>query len=169
MPDEIYVTATDVWYYFICQREVWLMMHKIAPDEEDENIEIGLFIHEYTMKRGKKELEVDHMKMDRLRIIDGEYVVEEIKKSSKYMESSKYQLLYYLEQLRKMGIEAKGELVFPKERKRETIVWTEKESEKLNQVIKNIRSIAKEPVPPPPKKIHFCRQCAYREYCWAEG
>lgn len=51
---DIEVTGTDIWYYFICEREAWLNIHKIMPDEDDENIEIGRFIHEYRYGRNKK-------------------------------------------------------------------------------------------------------------------
>lgn len=168
MTDEMPVTGTDIWYYMICKRESWLMSHEITPDEEDENIEIGRFMQEYMMqKSGRQEVETGNATMDRLKKVDGEYVVEEIKKSSRYKESSRMQLLYYLDILREIGIEARGQLVFPKERKRETLEWTPERKEELDEVIRDIRRIARLPVPPRPEKIKFCWKCAYREYCWA--
>ncbi|WP_184664841.1 CRISPR-associated protein Cas4 [Texcoconibacillus texcoconensis] len=169
MTYEMPVTGTDIWYYFICKREAWLMMRKIAPDNEDENMEIGRFIHEYTKKRGKKEVDVGHIKVDRLKKIKDEYVVQEIKKSAKFRESARYQLLYYLDTLRQMGIKAKGELTYSEEKKREEVVLTENAKKKLDETIDSIRKLAKQTTPPSPKKIKFCRQCAYKEYCWAEG
>ncbi|MFD2671141.1 CRISPR-associated protein Cas4 [Marinicrinis sediminis] len=163
------VTGTDIWYYFICKRESWLMAHEIAPDQEDENVDLGRFIHEYRYSRGKKEIEAGHIKMDRLKKVNGELVVQEVKKSSTFIESARYQLLYYLDQLRQMGINARGELLFPEERKKERVDWTQESKQKLEEAVSDIRSIAKMPVPPEPKKITFCRKCAYREYCWAEG
>ncbi len=32
---EIHVNGTLIWYYFICQREVWLMGHQLNPDEDN--------------------------------------------------------------------------------------------------------------------------------------
>lgn len=84
------------------------------------------------------------------------------------MKSAKMQLLYYLDTLRQMGIEAKGELLFPEERKKESVEWTEEAKQKLERAMEDIRHIARMPVPPAPEKIHFCGKCAYREYCWAE-
>lgn len=169
MTYEMPVTGTDIWYYFICKRESWFMLHRIAPDEDDENIEIGRFIHEYTYGRGKKEVDLDSLKIDRLTKVNGQLIVREIKKSSRFKESARYQLLFYLDTLKEMGIEAKGELLFPEERRREVVEWTPEAKEKLDEAIQEIRRIARQPVPPPPKKINFCRKCAYREYCWAEG
>lgn len=166
---DIPVTGTDIWYYFICKREVWLQMHRIAPDEEDENLEIGRFIHQYRYGREKKEVAVGSIKMDRIKQEKGEIVVKEVKKSSKFLRSSRYQLLFYLYTLKQMGIQAKGELLFPDEKKKEKVELSSKAESELLDAIKEIQKIAHLPTPLPPEKIPFCRQCAYREYCWAEG
>ncbi|MBO8138267.1 MAG: CRISPR-associated protein Cas4 [Desulfotomaculum sp.] len=161
------VTGTDIWYYFICKRELWLMLHEIAPNEEDENVEIGRFLQDYYGTRGKEEVDIGAGKIDRLKKVKGEVIVQEIKKSSKFKESSRFQLLFYLYQFEKMGVQAVGELTFAEERRKERVELTEENRQKLMKAVEHIRKIAKQPVPPPPKKIKFCRQCAYREYCWA--
>ena len=168
MPYEMPVTGTDIWYYFICGRESWFMSHRIAPDQGDENVEIGRFIHDYRYERGKKELDIGSVKIDRVIKVKGELVVREIKKSSRFKESARFQLLYYLDILRNMGINAKGELVFPEERCKEVVEWTPERKKELDKAMEDIRRIAHLPVPPEPKKIGFCKKCAYREYCWAE-
>lgn len=168
MPYEMPVTGTDIWYYYICKRQCWLMLHRIAPDEEDENLEIGRFIHEYRYERGKRELDLGSVKIDRVIKVKGELVVREIKKSSRFLESARFQLLYYLDVLRNMGVIAKGELVFPEERDKETVEWTPEKKAELDKAVEEIRRIARLPMPPEPKKISFCKKCAYREYCWAE-
>lgn len=53
---EVRVNGTLVWYYFICQREVWLMGHQLNPDEDNANLEIGRLIQETTYLRDKKRL-----------------------------------------------------------------------------------------------------------------
>lgn len=164
----IEVSGTHVWYYFICKREVWLMMHQIAADQEDDNMEIGRFLSELTYQRNKKEVLIGNIKVDRLRK-DGEHlVIGEVKKSSRYLTSARFQLLFYLDTLKKMGIDAKGELLFPEEKKKEIVEWSLESKQDLDNAIEDIQKIAGLPVPPPPKKISFCRKCAYREYCWAE-
>lgn len=162
------VTGTHIWYYYICKREVWLMIHQIAADQDDEHLDLGRFINERTYLRNKKEFSIGHIVVDRLRQENGELIIGEVKKSSRFIESARYQLLYYLDTLRQMGIEAKGELLFPEERKKEQIAWTPEAKQKLDEAVADIRRIARLPVPPPPRKISFCRKCAYREYCWAE-
>lgn len=163
------VTGTHVWYYFICQREVWLIVHQIAADQEDENLDIGRFISENTYQRDKKEIVIGNIKVDRVRKEGEELIIGEVKKSSTYKISARYQLLYYLQTLKKMGVVAKGELLFPEEKKKEKVVLTVEAEEKLNQAVAEIQKIARQPVPPLPKKINFCRKCAYREFCWSEG
>ncbi|WP_132770494.1 CRISPR-associated protein Cas4 [Tepidibacillus fermentans] len=162
------ITGTHIWYYFICQREVWLMIHHIAPDEDDENLDIGRFISEHSYTRNKREIVIGNIKIDRIRKEGKQLVIGEVKKSSSYINSARFQLLHYLNTLKKMGIEAKGELLFPEERKKEIVEWTEEAKKELEQAMENIRRIARMPIPPAPKKISFCRKCAYREYCWAE-
>jgi CRISPR-associated exonuclease Cas4 len=162
------ITGTDIWYYYICKREVWLMKHQIAPDQEDESLDIGRLVSETYYQRNKKEFSIGNIVVDRVRQEDGQLVIGEVKKSSRYMKSAKMQLLYYLDTLRQMGIEAKGELLFPEERKKETVEWTEEAKQELERAMEDIRRIARMLVPPAPEKIHFCGKCAYREYCWAE-
>lgn len=169
MDDVMEVTGTHIWYYFICHREVWLMVHQIAADQDDENLDIGRFISEHTYQRNKQEILIGNIKVDRIRKEGEQLIIGEVKKSSRFLVSAHYQLLYYLKTLKKMGIIAKGELLFPEERKKKIVDLTEEAEEKLDEAVQDIRSIARKPVPPPPKKINFCRKCAYREYCWAEG
>ncbi len=165
---DIEVTGTDIWYYFICEREAWLNIHKIMPDEDDENIEIGRFIHEYRYGRNKKEIPIDSIKLDSIKRQDGMWVVMEVKKSSRFMESSYYQLLYYLYTLEQKGIIAKGELLFPEEKKKRIVELTTENKQNLLNAISQIKELAKLSIPPEPKEIIFCKKCAYREYCWAE-
>lgn len=72
------------------------MIHRITPDQEDENIDIGRFLHEYYSKRGKKEIDIISGKIDRIKKVGDKLIVQEIKKTSRFKKSSYYQLLYYL-------------------------------------------------------------------------
>ncbi|MCF6094010.1 CRISPR-associated protein Cas4 [Microaerobacter geothermalis] len=169
MDYEMEVTGTHIWYYYICHREVWMIVHQLAPDQEDDNIEIGRFLSEHTYQRNKKEVVIGNIKVDRIRKEGEQLIIGEVKKSSRYKQSARFQLLYYLDTLRNMGIQAKGELLFPEEKKKEILEWTAQDKEELDKAIGDIQRIARLPVPPSPKKISFCSNCAYREYCWAEG
>lgn len=169
MWNDINITGTDIWYYFVCKRRVWLSIRKILPDEEDDNLEIGRFIHEYRYGRHKKEIVLDSIRLDSIKREDGSWIVMEVKKSSKYFSSSYYQLLYYLYILEEKGIQAKGELLFPEERRREMVMLTKETRSRLEEAINKIKEIAHKPIPDYSKKIAACNNCAYNEYCWAEG
>ncbi|GAB6273789.1 MAG: CRISPR-associated protein Cas4 [Peptococcaceae bacterium] len=156
-----------VWYYYICPREVWLIGHQITPDQDDANVSLGRFIQEYSYTREKKELMVGHSKMDVFHISDGELVIGEVKKSSRYRQSARMQLAFYLSELQQRGIKARGELRFPKEKKREEVVLDEQTEAGLDRTRREILRILYLPQPPLPVKNRYCKKCAYAEFCWA--
>lgn len=164
---EINVSGTLIWYYYICPREVWLIGHQITPDQDDTNVSLGRFIQDYSYPRERKELQVGNSKMDVFHMSDGSMVVGEVKKSSRYTESARMQLAFYLAELKDRGIEAKGELRFPQEKRRELVVLDEKIEVELDRVRREVLRILYLPGPPEPKKISFCKKCAYAEFCWA--
>lgn len=164
---EINVSGTLVWYYYICPREVWLIGHQINPDEDDANVSLGRFIQDYSYPRERKELLVGHSKMDVFRVSEEGLVVGEVKKSSKYRNSARMQLAFYLSELKQRGIKAMGELRFPREKRKEEVVLDEQTERELDSVCREILRILYLPRPPEPKKISFCRKCAYAEFCWS--
>jgi CRISPR-associated exonuclease Cas4 len=163
----LHVTGTLVWYYNICQREVWLMAHQITPDEDNPNIDLGRFIGEHTYQRDKKEISVGHIKLDILRKEKGRVVVGEVKKSSKFEHSATMQLAFYLLELRERGVEAVGELLFPKEKKKIRIELDDARTAELEKVRTDILRLIYQAAPPAPRRIGYCRNCAYAEFCWS--
>lgn len=164
---DLNVNGTLVWYYFVCKREVWLMAHSIVPDQDDENIDLGRFIHENSYAREKKEIKIGDVKVDVLNKKNGYLMVGEVKKTSKYLESAKMQLAYYLLELKRHRLEGSGVLMFPKERKRIEIKLDEELIEELENLEREIFKICYGPYPETPKKIDFCKKCGYNEFCWA--
>ena len=165
--ENIEVNGTLMWYYMICEREVWLMSRNIIPNQKDTNIEIGRFIHETVYSRNKKEIEFGNVKFDVLLNTKDELVIGETKKSSKFEEASKIQLLYYLRELEKAGINAKGVLLYPEERKRIDVELTRETILLLEETEKKIKLIIASEMSPPIVKNKYCRKCGYREYCFA--
>lgn len=161
------VTGTYVWYYMVCKREVWLMSRAINPDEEHQAVDIGRFIHENTYSRDRKEIEYGGMKFDLIKNKDGSIIIGEIKKSSRHLESAKMQLLFYLYELKKGGVHAKGQLLIPEEKLRIDVVLDEESREKIKSVVTEITSLVESHSAPPPVKCPYCRSCAYAELCWA--
>lgn len=161
------ITGTLIWYYHICKREVWLMAHQLEPDEDNPLIELGRFISETTYKRDKKQIHLENVIIDLTRLDDEKIVIGEIKKSSRAKEAAKMQLCYYLYVLRGYGIEAEGELLFPKEKKREKVTLTDETVKEIDGVIEEIKKIALQELPPKAVKIGYCTNCGYREFCWS--
>lgn len=163
----IKIYPTLVWYYYICQREVWLEAHKINPDEQNDYLELGRLIHATTYQRERKEITLGSAKFDIVSRRGNKLVIGEIKKSSKYEEASTMQLAYYLYLLKQEGLDAEGELRYPKEKKTVSVILTPELEERLQEVEADITSILTQTVPPPVKKIPFCKNCAYREFCYS--
>lgn len=164
---DFYVTGTLIWYYYICKRQVWLLAHGLEPDQDDENIRIGRLIGEISYAREKKEVDISTGKFDVMRREGENLVVGEIKKSSRFIESAGKQLLFYLWQLKEMGIEAKGELLIPEEKKKIEFILDDESEKELKEAVKQIERIVSDALPPPPEKSRYCIKCAYAEFCWA--
>lgn len=143
------------------------MAHGIIADQENPNIDLGRFLQDYAYQRDKKEVSLGHIKLDILQKKDGQVIVGEVKKTSKFAQSAKMQLAYYLLELEKNGIAGSGVLMFPKEKKREKVELTDEMKKELDFVVRDILRIVYEPRPLPPKKIHYCKNCAYSEFCWS--
>lgn len=164
--EDIHVTGTLIWYYYICQREVWLMAHQITGDQQNDEMDLGRFIHENSYKRLKKEVLIDYLKIDLLRRGDEGFVIGEIKKSATFLQSAKMQLLYYLYELEQRGMRVTGEIKVPIEKKVYPITLTKENREEIMEAKMEILKIIYAEHPMPPKKIVYCRRCAYREFCW---
>jgi len=58
------LTGTQVNYYLICQRKLWLFSHNINMEHTSEAVEIGSLVHEHSYERKNKELVFDGIKID---------------------------------------------------------------------------------------------------------
>jgi len=164
---EFSVNGTLIWYYYICKRQVWLMAHSLTPDQGDDRISQGRAIHEFSYPRDKKEINLGNVKIDLVRSEKGQLVIGEIKKSSHFLTSATRQLQFYLLQIEKMGIEARGELFIPEEKQRIEVVLNEEARFELESAEDEIIAIVENTTPPPAKKVKWCKPCAYAEFCWA--
>lgn len=160
------INGTMINYYSICQRSVWYLIHVLEAAQDHPFLEIGRFITQESYTRSKKEVVFENLKIDLVKKENNDVVVAEIKKSSKAKKSAQLQLAYYLYRLKEIGITARGELLFPKEKKREKVLLTKELESTLQAVLLDIEEISKREKPPDLKKITYCRNCAYRDFCW---
>ena len=156
-----------MWYYCICPREVWLMAHQIQPNEDNDYLELGRYLHEESYIRDKKRIRLESIELDIVRKKGEQVVIGEVKKSSRFIKSAMMQLMFYLKTLSDYGITARGELLFPKEKKKIPVALTQQSLNELKAAEEQINNIVNQDVPPPPIRIPFCRNCAYKDFCWA--
>ncbi len=158
------VTGVMVQYYKVCKRELWFYINQINMNYDNDDIDIGRLIHENSYKREKKEIRLDNIVFDFVKNKDI-LTVYEIKKSSKLTIGGHYQLYYYLWTLKNADIDAVGELVYPKEKKKEKIELTEEIEEEISEIINGIQEISQCTTPPKSEFKPYCRKCTYYELC----
>ncbi len=125
---------------------------------------IGRFIHRDSYERDWKEVIFGDVKLDVVVKRDGVEVVE-IKKSSKLEDPAKWQLKYYLYLLKNIGVNAKGVISYPTERRRERITLSERDVAVLEETLKDIERVISLENPPKAEKRPYCGRCAYRDFC----
>ncbi len=161
------ITGVMVQYYTVCKTELWYFSNNINLNPENEYVKLGKIIHEETFSRKKKNLLIDNtIAVDFLEKQSGP-IIFEVKKSSKLEEPVRNQILYYLWYLKtKKGIETMGIITYPKEKKREKVFLTEKEEDRIEEIVKEIPKIVSRSRPPKPEKKPYCKKCSYFQLCW---
>lgn len=166
---EAKITGTQIAYYIVCKRKLWLFLKYIEMERFSELVEIGRLISEEAFKRENfKEISFgDTIKIDFLKVGD-EIVVHEVKKSRKLEEAHIWQVKYYIWVLRKLGIKANlGVIHYPKLRKKLEVYFTKEDEEKIKEIIGYIQKIKQEKTLPPLIEKPYCKNCAYFELCFA--
>lgn len=154
-----------IQYYFVCKRKLWLFSKNIRLEEGHERVQAGKILHEKSYKNAKKkELSIDNIKID---AIDSEYV-REVKITSKMTEADKWQLLFYLNELKKRGLNKKGLISYTKEKRTEEIILSKSEEEKLEEIIEDIYKIQDLGYPPKVLNASYCTKCAYYDFCYSD-
>ena len=163
----LHYTGTQVNYYFVCHRKLWLFSHGLDMEHTSDTVYMGKLIGEDTFVREKKELLIDgFMKVD---FIGSDGLIHEIKKSDKVEQAHEYQLLYYLYHLKNKGVNnIRGEINYPKLRKKISVDLTPEKETKIWSILQGIHEIIHREQIPERLKISFCRKCSYYELCWVE-
>ena len=157
-------TGTQINYYFVCKRKLWLFTKDIRFENENEYVQLGRLIDENTYKREKKQIEIGKIKID---FIDKKGVIHEIKKSNKIEKAHIYQVKYYILTLKNMGIEnITGEIDYPKLKKRKSVLLDPEDEVEFESIFSGIRDILDKPKPPAIVKKNICKKCAYYEFCF---
>jgi len=165
--EQIYIKGTEVAYYIICQRKLWLFSNFIQLEKYSDFVEIGKIISEESFKREKfKEIEIDSIKIDFLKF-GNEIIVNEVKKSKKLEEAHIWQVKYYIYYLKKMGINCNmGIIRYPKLLKKIDVDYNIEDEKEIEKAIMEINKIKEGPAPPPVINKPYCKKCAYFEFCF---
>ena len=160
-------TGTQVNYYFVCHRKLWLFSHGLDMEHTSDTVYLGKLIGEETFVREKKELLIDGLiKID---FIGADGIIHEIKKSDKVEQAHEFQLLYYLYYLKQKGItNVRGEINYPKLRKKMTVELTPDREARLKTILHEMEAIIGQIETPPKLNVSFCKKCSYYELCWVE-
>ncbi|SFL74521.1 CRISPR-associated exonuclease, Cas4 family [Methanobrevibacter olleyae] len=153
-----------IQYYVTCKRELWFFANQINMNYNNNDIDIGRFIHEKSYSRENKEIQFDNMVFDYVRNKNN-LTIFEVKKSSSLTIGARYQLYFYLYNMRNCGKKLKGVLVYPKERKREEIILNDEIIEEMDNIIKGIEHIVNLNIPPKAIKKPYCKGCSFFELC----
>ena len=160
------VNGTLMNYYFHCKRQCYLFGNRLNMEDNSEEVKIGKAIHEEKAEKPGTEIAIENIRLDKL---TKEYLTE-VKKSDADIDAAKWQLLFYLQVLKKKGIMRKGKLEFVEKNKTENkVVFLELDIEsemKLNEYIEEIEKLLQSDEIPPVLNKSGCKKCAYYEYCY---
>lgn len=156
-------TGTQVNYYFVCRRKLWLFSHNLEMEHASELVHIGKLVHETSYERKFKEIELGNIKID---FLEKGCEIHEVKKSKRIEKAHAYQLLYYLYYLKRLGVIAKGVINYPLLRKKVDIELTQDKEQEMEEILMEIEKLLMQSSPPEAEKKHYCRKCSYFELCW---
>ncbi|MFQ6071929.1 MAG: CRISPR-associated protein Cas4 [Methanosarcinales archaeon] len=161
--EELIYTGTQVNYYFVCKKKLWLFSNYLEMEHSSDLVLLGKLLHETSYARELKEIQLDKIKIDFLK---KGCEIHEIKRSRKMEKSHVYQLLYYLYYLKQKNIHSKGVINYPILKKKVEVDLTEEKEIDIENILKDISRILSKKTPPKAEKKSFCKSCSYYEFCW---
>jgi CRISPR-associated exonuclease Cas4 len=162
--EHLKINGIKVNYYFICVRKLWLFSKGIACEHDSDKVYLGKLLHEESYSRHKKRgITLDNM--INIDIINGN-LLNEVKYSDKMEEADIIQIKYYLYYLKQMGIEKKGILSYPRQKKKEIITLSKEDEAIIEHILPLINNITLKDKPPEKIKNKYCTKCAYYGFCY---
>ncbi len=160
-------TGTQIAYYIVCKRKLWLFSHQVCFEKYSDYVELGRVINEESFKREKhKEVEIEDVKIDFIKTKKG-LVVHEVKKSRKLEPAHVWQVKFYIYTLRKLGINCNSGIIhYPKLYKKIEVEFTQKDEEIIKRFQREIKDILNSSIPPL-INAKYCKKCSYYEFCYS--
>jgi CRISPR-associated exonuclease Cas4 len=167
LSETVRINGSLMQAWVICRTQAWYLAYGIYADQNNDYLALGRLIDQNTFVREKHQINFGDNKFDFMQDKNGVLIVSEVKKSSRAERSAVLQLAHYLYALKKEGIEAKGVLHFPTEKKRTDVVLTDDLMSELESIYSAIMMLTSQETPPPTTWSKYCSNCAYAEYCWS--
>ena len=161
-------TGTQINYYHICHRKLWLFANGMQMEHTSDLVTEGKLIAEttYPQRAAKyRELDLGFIKIDHYDAMNK--IVREVKKSKKMEAAHSAQLKYYLWVLEQSGVDGvSGVLEYPKLRRTEEVWLSDLDREEILNWISGIEAVLAGACPKVIDKA-ICKRCAYEAFCYA--
>lgn len=159
------ISGTEVNYYLLCKRRCWLVRHRIMITESNPDIVKGRVLSR-RKRSGHAEVHIGRNKLDIVRNTDGELEVHEYKKAKDTFDSSRMQLLHYLQCLEEFGATATGVLHALGSKTVEKIHLDQTKRDTLREIYREILRLDSEKIPQLKERPICHTGCSFEEYCW---
>jgi len=128
-------------------------------------VKLGKLLHMEVFEREQKEIQIGSIAIDVAK--KGDVLeIREVKRSERLETAHRYQTLYYLYYLKKLGIPAKAVLSYPKAKKNVELKLSDEIEKEMERILEEIDEICRGEMPKPEYKGQ-CRRCAYFEFCFS--
>ncbi len=166
-PEDLAVTGTQVAYWMVCHRKLWLFSHNLNMEAFSDFVEMGRLLSlERFRRERKKEVEVGRIKLDFLRVGE-EVVVHEVKHSRALEEAHIWQVKYYLFALQSLGVPARrGVIHYPRQMRKLDVTFSEEDRAAIQEALEGIRAVLARTQPPEVERKPYCKKCAYYFFCF---
>jgi len=168
--------ATHINYYTLCRRKLWFFANGINMEHSSDTVSDGKLLHEISYpQRPERYTEVELSAIyngiglsGKIDFYDAkEKIIHEIKRSNKVEAAHEWQVKFYIWLLALNGIEsAKGILEYPTLRERKEVVFTEADTDYMQQAVSEIAAIIADENCPPVIHAKICKSCSYYELCY---
>lgn len=159
------ITGIMIYYYFVCQRKLWYFSNEINMEQNSELVSIGRVLDETSYIRENKSILIDNtINID---FIKNKCILHEVKKTKAIEEAGVWQVKCYMYYLQQRGVQnITTQIDFPLLRETKEIILEDIDIEIIENIMKNIEEIVKEPKPPETINQKLCKNCAYYDLCY---
>ncbi len=152
-------------YLRVCPRKLWLFAHQVRMEADAEAVALGRLTHERAYRdRPRRSLILENLIA--IDVLEDEGTLLEVKHAPTFVEAARLQLRYYLYFLARRGVKRRGELRFPRQRRREVVELDAAAIAEVEAALAEAARITALPTPPAVPWTPACRRCAYAPLCW---